>query len=561
MERKQYIDLMERVMSAYTEDHIRKYTQDVMDRGLWEHGYPRLTANLGFLIAHGKRTEWKELFCSMMDLCCDEFLTALKKNGGGVGNEFSVKEIVLCLLELEKAGTFDQTITDGWRVKLSKINPYETYSAIAPIPVAPVANWAAFCAASEQLRNFAHLGGETAFIDHQVKSQLFAFDENGMYRDPNEPMVYDFVTRLQLAVVLHFGFDGESRKELESQLLKSADITLRMQSVTGEIPFGGRSNQFLHNETFYAALCEFYATMFKTRGDMKKAGKFKNAARMAVESVCPWLYQDCIHHIKNYYPADSMFGCEEYAYFDKYMITTASWLILAYTMADDSIDEVACPAASDNYICVTSPYFHKVMCRYNDYFIEFDTNADAHYDSSGLGRIHKKGIPSALCLSVPFTKTPSYMLDIENPSSFSICTGLQTNHDGDNILELPTVYHLIEKYVSNEFVRVKFECQTENGYTIHTSYTVSDDGVEIQASGNGEIEILFPLFQFDGLEHTNISLTETSATVSYKGCTCYYETDGVLVDKQTVYANRNGHYRAATVKGQNSVSLKIEMTN
>ena len=36
-------------------------------------------------------------------------------------------------------------------------------------------------------------------------------------------------------------------------MLKSADITLAMQSATGEIPFGGRSNQFLHNETFYAA--------------------------------------------------------------------------------------------------------------------------------------------------------------------------------------------------------------------------------------------------------------------------------------------------------------------
>lgn len=86
-----------------------------------------------------------------------------------------------------------------------------------------------------------------------------------MYRDPNEPMVYDYVTRLQLAVALYFGYDGESKKALEEELLKSAEITLNMQSVTGEIPFGGRSNQFLHNETAYAALCEYYANVLKNR--------------------------------------------------------------------------------------------------------------------------------------------------------------------------------------------------------------------------------------------------------------------------------------------------------
>ena len=74
-----------------------------------------------------------------------------------------------------------------------------------------------------------------------------------MYRDPNEPMLYDFVTRLQLAVSLYYGYDGESRESLEQMLLKSADITLDMQSVTGEIPFGGRSNQFLFNEAAFAA--------------------------------------------------------------------------------------------------------------------------------------------------------------------------------------------------------------------------------------------------------------------------------------------------------------------
>jgi hypothetical protein len=89
--------------------------------------------------------------------------------------------------------------------------------------------------------------------------------------------------------------------------------------VTGEIPFGGRSAQFLHNEAAFAALCEFYADLFKKYGDLDKAGKFKSAAGIALESITYWLKMDKIYHVKNYYDNDSMYGCEGYAYFNKYI--------------------------------------------------------------------------------------------------------------------------------------------------------------------------------------------------------------------------------------------------
>ena len=42
------------------------------------------------------------------------------------------------------------------------------------------------------------------------------------------------------------------------------------------------------------------------------------------------------------------------------------------------------------------------MLKFGEYFAEYDTNADFHYDANGLGRIHRLGAPSAICLSVPF---------------------------------------------------------------------------------------------------------------------------------------------------------------
>ncbi len=558
MKKQCYIDVLEKIMAAYSDEEIKAYTEEVQKRSIWEHGYPRLTANLGMLIANGKKADYKEEFCKMMDICCEEIPVALGKNDIAVGNEFSVKEIVMCILELEKKSLFDKWVTDKWRENLSKINPHETYSVIASKLIEEgkhVNNWAAFGGASEVLRKYAGIGDESQFIEEQIKSQMVSFDENGMYRDPHEPMVYDFVTRLQLALALHYGYDGECREELEENFLKSAELTLKMQSVTGEIPYGGRSGQFLHNETSYAALCEFYASFFKKRGDIEMAGKFKSAARLAVESVIPWLCEEKISHIKNYYDPHENFGCEAYAYFDKYMITAGSWTYMAYLLADDSIDDVLCPAIAENFICETSEHFHKMMCKFGDYFVEFDTNADTDYDANGLGRVHKKGAPSAICLSVPFAENPHYKISEKNPSLFSICTGVKNVYTYSPSAE----YNLIEKTVTDGFVRIKFECKIED-VTINQTFTVSDDGVEFVAEGDGEVEILFPVFDFDGKIYTEKHISEKEIDIFYKGYKCAYLSDGIIENKNLKYENRNGCYNAFGVREKNKVSLKIEIT-
>ena len=557
--KEQYIDLMERVVSAYTGEKIDSYIQKTKKSGLSEHGFPRLTANLGILIAHGRKAELKDRFVAMMDLCCAEIPTALQRNGVNVGNDFSIKEIVFCLLEIEQANAVDKSITDGWRSALQTIVPDKTYSVISPTPPVRVGNWAAFGAASEEVRKYAGLGCEDDFIENQLESQLLSFDSGGMYRDPDEPMVYDLVTRLQLAVTLHFGYDGACRRKLTENLLRSADLTLQMQSVSGEIPYGGRSNQFLHNEAAFAALCEFYASLFGKKGDAKRAALFKKAAQDAVGDVMRWLDHRPVHHVKNHYDTESMYGCEKYAYFDKYMVTTGSWLYLAYLFSDDRI---ACPAdvrGNDAYISETSPHFHKVFGRFHDYFAEIDTKADIHYDASGLGRIHKRGAPSALLLSMPFSKTPNYSLDIENPMNFSVCGGVDTPNGMVYGFDEGVVFKTVEKRVTNDFAVLRMECKKDDMRLFDQSVILSDSGVEIVAEGEGYLEIAFPVFLSDGKEQTLIIAEEKRVTVHYQNHSCTFLTNYVLMDKKMLLANRNGHYKAFSVCGTDQISLKISI--
>lgn len=553
------MDVAERVVGAYSKERIERYTESVKQNGLAEHGFPRLTVNLGILVANGKKLEYKEMFFEMMELCCEEIPAALERNGGRVGNDFSVKEVVLCILEIEKSGVFDKSVTQKWRRELAKINPYTTYTKIAENPPKPVDNWAAFGAASEQIRKYAGIGDESSFIENQVRSQLFSFDENGMYLEPHEPLLYDFVTRLQLAMLLHFGYDGEFEEELAVNLEKSAELTLQMQSVTGEIPFGGRSNQFLHNEASYAALCEFYAVFFKKREDLNKAGMFKRAARLATENILYWLEKNPLSHIKNCYPTDSMYGCESYAYYDKYMVTTASSLCIACVLCEEEITEIVCPCENDDYTAVTSEHFHKVFLKYGDYFVQYDVNADEKYDASGLGRVHKRGAPSNICMSVPYPKSESaYKIDIQNLVPFAICGGIKV----DNIFEYACEggrYSLISRKKDSCSVSAKFEITTKSGVKIEEECRVSAEGVEITVKGYGDVAIQFPLFDFDGSNHSEKHSLKNGVAVTYCGYVCSYTTDGTIMDKGYEFANRNGHCNAYAAMNRNSVTLRIRI--
>ena len=89
--KEKYIELMEKALSAYSDEHILRYFNDVKEKGLTEHGFPRLTANIGILIAHGRRRDLLPLFLEMMDFCCEQIPRCK------AANDFSVREIVCCI--------------------------------------------------------------------------------------------------------------------------------------------------------------------------------------------------------------------------------------------------------------------------------------------------------------------------------------------------------------------------------------------------------------------------------------------------------------------------------
>ncbi len=552
-----YLDIMELSLDAYTPERIREYIDEVKRDGLTEHGFPRLGANIGILMAHGKRLELKSTFIEIIDLCLYGFAHPI--NESKAGNNFAVREVCHALMELEKTNIIDCEQLKCWKEKLAELEISKTYTHIVSKENPTPANWAYFAVVSEQARCQLCGMDATAFIEHQLPSQLLRLDQNGMYHDGNitgpfQPIVYDMVSRNLIGLSRFMGYEGKYADEIDKMMENSDELTLKMQSVTGELAYGGRSNQCLHNEVMLANYCELRAALLNKKGDKEKAGQFKAAARKAAKEAVWWLSEQPMSHIKNHFDPDLQLGCEDYAYFNKYMITVASNAYLAYLVADDTIVPGEAIADKEGFVAETGEDFHKVFLNAAGYFAEIDCNADIRYDAGGLGRVHKKNCDSRVCLSVPFPcDHPNYKLETPNKHPLSICCFKNTN-EGIICSAQDGVKHTLTAKTQNEtWCRAAFECHLNDEHLFTEEYMVSDAGVDIAFSGADGI--LFPVFCFDGAKKTEILAEKGQIVIQYNGSYCKYIFNGEP-EEYGIFFNRNGRYRAYKV---NTDKLRIEI--
>lgn len=557
MMKRTYIDLMEKALSAYTVEHIQRYFSDVRKNGLTEHGFPRLTANIGILVAHGRCAELKDLFLEMMDFCCASIPKVR------AANNFSVREIISCIYELEKSGVVSKAVITGWKEQLRTIDPKACYELTADMPTDKVKNWALFAAVSEFFRKQMGLGGSDEWIDIQIETQLQWLDKNGMYMDAegeiHHPIMYDMVARGLFALLLQAGYTGRHYKAMDDCLRISGLLTLKMQSPNGEVPFGGRSNQFVHNEPWMIAIYEYEASRYAKEGNIVQAKAFKAAITRALDVTQKWLSHSPIRHIKNRFPSETKFGCEEYAYFDKYMITVASNIYAAYLMSDESIEPPILSGDDDTAIFETSEHFHKLFVKACGYGLEFDFNADPHYDACGLGRLHRVDAPSQICLSIPCPADPVYSVDIKDRTPLSLCPAVYNNGEWLFATNNDTRYELIDSYMDKSAARVSVASRFACGTDVVTGYTVDDSGVEIQVIGSERVGYMLPAFYFDGELYSEIILDGNTLCISYDGWMCRYIFDGVISDTGRLSVNRNGYYKVYNVCGMKKIKIKVEI--
>lgn len=548
-----YLDIIERTLDAYTTEdldrEIARFEKVVAENGKTEHDFHRIAVNIALLNSMGRRMDLYPRMLKMMDLCFEGRIRV---------PDFTVRELAPILGVLEKSGLVEKERLEKWTAVLAAFDPFEGYRirTWAMPPEWKCTNIAAFNSAGEAAR-CGYLGLDaTPFIDRQLDRLMLSLDENGMFKDKAGYHVYDLVTRSHLCQILAYGYNGKYRAEIDEKLKKAGLLTLKMQSVTGEIPFGGRSIQFLHNEGLLCIVLEYEAVRYARLGDVETAGKFKAAAQKTAQYIMRMLEENPTHHNKNYYD-DLQIGCEGYAYFNKYMITLASWCYTAYLFADDAIEPTVAPADEGGYFAMTSPKFHTAFANAGGYSLQWDLDARelVIYDANGLGRVHHKDCPSNLLLSVPFSGEPRYNQEGKNPRPMSLCGYMEVSDLGTLCgADVPAKYTVVSYEERPDRIAVTLDADQKNGIIIRENYVISESGVEITLGSYGD-GFFLPILDFDGKEEPLIEETEGSITAQYKGCFARYTFEGEPLGYE-LYYNRNGRYRVYKVKTK---AVHIEM--
>jgi hypothetical protein len=418
-----YLDVIERVIDLYTTEYLWKMAKGeiefVICIGL------RAAGAMAYLLSVGRRTDLYDLWLALMHKSCDQFQLVFNH----AEYDLAVKEVMIAL-KLMKNKIPEKQYKSLYD-KCQAIDPYKTYGCIVDDQkgTGKLCNMTVYNAAGEYLRESEGMVDTKQYFDVHMPWAVSRFDEYGMWDPLDHAMLYDLTTRCQFSVMLHYGYMGEYFEKIDRNLEKGGMMTLMMQSAAFQLPYGGRSNQYLFNEALVASCCEYEATRHMKANRPVLAGMFKRCAHKSAETVYRRLMESATpNHIKNYFDAAESFGIDGYGTFHRYLITVAVFIGYGYLFADETIQEQICPSEHGGYILSPSDRFHKIFANCASQSIEMDTRADARYDSTGLGRFHKEGFPIDIALSLPMTSTPKYRLPERiTKENASICTGVETN--------------------------------------------------------------------------------------------------------------------------------------
>lgn len=551
IQKSDYLDLIEKVVDAYGTELLEKQLE--LEDGVYHFTAFRTSVMLAYLLNAGRRPELLPLWRRVTE----KSVRALEHSRNSAYNDLTLEELCLSFMLMPKE------VQPRWMEVLRRFDPRHQFKFMSKDQMN---NMVVYGAVGMFLRE--KLTGEScaAHFDMVMPWILERIDEKGMFDDHDHALLYDLTTRVRLEQLLWHGYTGRWADQIRQALCRGGLMTLRMQSAAFQIPYGGRSNQFLHNEALQASLCEYEAVRWKNQGNMELAGAFKRAAALSLLTVRRYLdVPEGPKHIRNRFPQDSLYGIDHYGTFPRYMNALATFAACGYLACDDSIPETPCPAETGGYLEITTERFGKLFANVGGQSLEYAFLADPEHEAAGLGRYHKVGVPAELGLSMPFTDTPVYSLstgripfDILGPNPVigeyahymtdripARCTGFSPGvvaPSGERLLfcqnGAPQGYKILEE----SDTRISFQVFWQEGTE---TITLDREGLwlscELRIPGTAFWSV--PLLESNGGEAARITLSEGSAGASLEGAAFSVSTSALLTDTKERCGNRNGIYR------------------
>ena len=555
-----YLDLAEKIVRSAADWVNEK--GDVIDpvyQGVWAHSSQRFASFVGPLIKKGRCFDLLELCVKNIDKSVRDM-----KTGSGRGHDFRTRDIFLaidCIRDRVPAAQVEQ-----WLADMGDYQPQELFLYVSSKkPAKEIHNWSVYSLTGEQMRRHMGVADELAFIDEHLKIQLeYRFTDMGMYIDPHGPMTYDLSVRQNLALLMTYGYDGAYRPQVEEILRRGAWTQLFYQSTTGEMPFGGRSNQFHHTEGMFCCVAEYMAQKYWDAGEKDIAGIFKRAARKSALSLQRWVLDaEPFRHVKNMFPQASLHGCDRYGYVTGYGLLASNLFALAALMSNDDIPEKLTPADLGGYVMTTPTEFHRFWAAAGPLHVEIDLAAQLEFDATGLGRIHHRDFPSELGLSGGLLSNPTYRSSIP-PAEKNYAIGpMWRNLDGEwcSLAETQPK-ECVVNLVHETPGLVEFEIEYAGEGIVTEHYWISPQKVRVTYQvPKKQIRVTVPLLKTDGMAHSTIHVEDNGFSVIYRGgiFTAKCLDSGCSVFRENKHLpNRNGVYDMGVFEAESN-ELSIEL--
>ena len=513
----------------------------------------RYTGALGALMLQGKCRDLAESCTRAMESVLRE-LDAAEVNYC----EFLVKESLFAFMALRDKG--DVQNCKRWGKVYSAFDPEKSYGRTRSTTpdVEQRQNFVTFALAGEAMKKNCRLADNKDFFSTYLEEQLARFDKLGMYRDPGAPMVYDITARMNLEITQYFTEGNDPLIDsLRSKLRSGALCSLLYQSPTGEMPFGGRSNQQNFVEASFALVCELEARRWKAEGDLFMAGVFRRAAARAVNCVEPFLECSPIRFNKNFFPPETQHGRQlHYGFYGAYTLLIASQLALASFFADETIPFAeTTPAESGSFLWRTTDQFHKVFAAAGGSHLEIELFNEGEYDAVGWGRWHVAGAPAELALSTPVPAVQKFVSVV--PASGSLNFGPGRADEGfvsDLVPEEPSLIQLHDAEVKEGEVVFTVDWQFKAGI-ISEKIRLTQDSAEIEAVDRSGAAVTYhvPMILTDGRTWSVIRDTDEGFELFYKGYSFSISGNGAeKIRESRIAPSRNGLYVPALFNSKNN---------
>lgn len=503
----------------------------------------RYTGALGALMLQGR--------CRDLAESCRKALEAVLSDLAGAETnygEFFVKESLFAFMALKDHVSQEQYT--AWEKIFAGYDPETAYGCTRTKRPDPESrqNFLTFSLAGEAMKKYLKLADNDSFIESYLEEQLARFDELGMYRDPGSPVVYDITARMNLEIAEFFSLKNSLRsRELRSKLRSGAFCSLLYQSPSGEMPFGGRSNQQNFVEASFALICEIEARHCKEEKDFLTAGVFRRAAALAVHSVKGFLDHDPIRFNKNRFPPETQHGRQlSYGFYAAYTLLCAGQLAMAGFFADETIAFAEnTPAENGTFLWRTSSVFHKLFANVQGSHLEMEFCNDTSYDAVGWGRWHIRGIPAEYPLSTPVPEEQKFVSVV--PAAGALAFGPGTAEEGFvSGLQIKDLHccKLHSVNVKEEEISFVTDWPFSAG-AVSEKITLKPSAAQVEAVDHtgGRIRYQLPLLLTDGESWSVTEETEKGFDLFYKGfCFSVSGNGAEKVREKWIGASRNGLY-------------------